>query len=94
MRVTRLAIQKYRGIKKAVIFLPEHGVFIGDNNTGKTTVLEALDLVLGPDRLNHHPPIDEHDFFRGKYSATCAWAGTTRRRAEAEVMRQGPAKAG
>jgi len=42
-------------------------VLIGDNNTGKTTILEALDLVLGPDRLNRQPPIDEHDFFQGKY---------------------------
>jgi putative ATP-dependent endonuclease of OLD family len=42
-------------------------VLIGDNNTGKTTILEALDLVLGPDRLNRQPPVDEHDFFRGSY---------------------------
>lgn len=69
MRVARLTIEKYRGIKKAVILLPKHGVFIGDNNTGKTTILEALDLVLGPDRLNRKPPIDEHDFFRGEYTA-------------------------
>lgn len=58
--------------------LPKHGALIGDNNTGKTTILEALDLVLGPDRLNRRPPIDEHDFFRGEY--TRAHAGT-----EAEV---------
>jgi putative ATP-dependent endonuclease of the OLD family len=69
MRVARLALEKYRGIKKAVILLPKHGVLIGDNNTGKTTILEALDLVLGPDRLNRQPPIDEHDFFRGEYTA-------------------------
>lgn len=50
-----------------MILLPKHGVLIGDNNTGKTTILEALDLVLGPDRLNRQPPIDEHDFFRGEY---------------------------
>ena len=69
MRVARLTIKNYRGIKQAVILLPKHGVLIGDNNTGKTTILEALDLVLGPDRLNRQPPIDEHDFFRGKYTA-------------------------
>lgn len=69
MRVARLTIENYRGIKKAVILLPKHGVLIGDNNTGKTTILEALDLVLGPDRLNRQPPIDEHDFFRGQYTA-------------------------
>ena len=67
MRVARLIIDNYRGIKRAVILLPKHGVLIGDNNTGKTTILEALDLVLGPDRLNRQPPIDEHDFFRGEY---------------------------
>jgi len=42
---------------------------IGDNNTGKSTVLEALDLVLGPDRLSRRPPVDEHDFHLGKYLA-------------------------
>jgi putative ATP-dependent endonuclease of OLD family len=69
VRVARLTIENYRGIKKAVILFPKHGVLIGDNNTGKTTILEALDLALGPDRLNRQPPIDEHDFFRGKYAA-------------------------
>ncbi len=43
-------------------------MLIGDNNSGKTTVLEAIDLVLGPERLNRFPPIDEHDFFEGKYA--------------------------
>ena len=69
MRVARLQIENFRGIKQADILLPKHGVLIGDNNTGKTTILEAMDLVLGPDRLNRQPPIDEHDFFRGKYTA-------------------------
>ena len=54
------------------MLLPNHAVLIGDNNTGKTTLLEALDLVLGPDRLNRQPPIDEHDFFQGKYLAKAA----------------------
>ncbi len=40
---------------------------VGDNNTGKSTVLEAIDLVLGPDRMNRLPIIDEHDFYLGKY---------------------------
>jgi putative ATP-dependent endonuclease of the OLD family len=69
VRVARLTIENYRGIKKADILLPKHGVLIGDNNTGKTTIMEALDLALGPDRLNRRPPIDEHDFFGGEYRA-------------------------
>ncbi|HCX68780.1 MAG TPA: ATP-dependent endonuclease, partial [Rhodobiaceae bacterium] len=67
MRACRITISNFRGVKSATLLLPQHGVLIGDNNTGKTTILEALDLVLGPDRLNRQPPIDEHDFFRGTY---------------------------
>ncbi len=69
MRVCRLQIENFRGIREASILFPNHAVLIGDNNTGKTTLLEALDLVLGPDRLNRRPPIDEHDFFQGRYIA-------------------------
>lgn len=67
MRVSQISINNFRGIESASIILPGCGVLIGDNNTGKTTVLEALNLVLGPDRLNRFPPIDEHDFYRGQY---------------------------
>jgi len=74
MRATRVSIKNFRGIKQATLLLPKHGVLVGDNNTGKTTILEALDLVLGPDRLNRQPPIDEHDFFRGVYTAKASSA--------------------
>lgn len=69
MRACRIDISHFRGIKSATFLLPRHAVLIGDNNTGKTSILEALDLALGPDRLNRFPPIDEHDFFQGKYLA-------------------------
>jgi putative ATP-dependent endonuclease of OLD family len=72
LRVSRITIANFRGISSATILLPNHAVLIGDNNTGKTTILEALDLALGPDRLNRTPPVDEHDFFQGKYVATAA----------------------
>ena len=67
MQICKLEITNFRGVKQASILLPNHGVLIGDNNTGKTTLLEAIDLALGPDRLNRSPPIDEHDFFQGEY---------------------------
>ena len=69
MNITRIRIRNFRGIKSATLLFPNHVVLIGDNNVGKTTILEAIDLVLGPDRLNRFPPIDEHDFFQGKYLA-------------------------
>ena len=67
MQVAHIHIQNFRGVKEASLFFSKHAVLLGDNNTGKTTVLEALDLTLGPDRLNRTPPIDEHDFYRGQY---------------------------
>lgn len=69
MQIFRLKIENFRGIRTSIIHLPKHTVLIGDNNAGKTTILEAIDLALGPDRLNRTPPIDEHDFYQGKYIA-------------------------
>ncbi|MCY3701362.1 MAG: AAA family ATPase [Rhodospirillales bacterium] len=67
MKISRLKIQDFRGIKCADLLFPDHVVLIGDNNTGKSTVLEAIDLVLGPDRLSRRAPVDEHDFYQGRY---------------------------
>ena len=67
MRICRLYISRFRGIREATLFFANHVVLIGDNNVGKSTILEAIDLVLGPDRLRRTPPIDEHDFHLGDY---------------------------
>jgi len=67
LKISRLKITNFRGIKSADLLFPDHVVLIGDNNTGKSTVLEAIDLVLGPDRLSRRSPIDEHDFYIGRY---------------------------
>ena len=67
MKLSRLEIRNFRGIGNATLLFPDHVVLIGDNNSGKSTVLEAIDLVLGPDRLSRRSPIDEHDFYVGRY---------------------------
>jgi putative ATP-dependent endonuclease of OLD family len=69
MQICRLKIKNFRGIKDAAILLPKHSVMLGDNNTGKTTILEAIDLVLGPDRSGRVPCVDEHDFYQGRYTS-------------------------
>jgi len=69
VKVSKLIIKNFRGVKNAELLLPDHVVLIGDNNVGKSTVFEALDLVLGPDRLSRRPPVDEHDFFQSLYRA-------------------------
>lgn len=68
MRVARVSIKNFRGVLEGSLLLPKHSAFVGDNNIGKSTVLEAIDLVLGPERLSRRPPIDEHDFHAGQYA--------------------------
>ena len=67
MRIAYVDIGNFRGIAKGKIFLDGHTVLIGDNNAGKSTIFESIDLVLGPDRTSRVPVIDEHDFYAGKY---------------------------
>jgi putative ATP-dependent endonuclease of OLD family len=67
LKVVRLRIKNFRGIKKADLDFDGHTLLLGMNNVGKSTVCEALDLVLGPDRLGKFPPIEEFDFYNAQY---------------------------
>jgi len=67
MRVVRLTIERFRGVKSACLDFSGHTLFVGANNVGKSTVCEALDLVLGPDRLSQFPAIEEFDFYNAEY---------------------------
>ena len=67
MKVVQLKIENYRGIRAADQKFDGHALLVESNNVGKSSVGEALDLVLGPDRLNRFPPIEEFDFYNGVY---------------------------
>jgi putative ATP-dependent endonuclease of the OLD family len=67
LKVVRLSIANFRGIKSAELLFDGHTLIVGTNNVGKSTICEALDLVLGPDRLNRFPPVDEFDFYNAIY---------------------------
>jgi putative ATP-dependent endonuclease of OLD family len=69
VKIYSVAIENFRGIRATRLLLPDHAVLIGDNNTGKSSIFEAIDLALGPDRLSRRPPVDEHDFYHGNYLA-------------------------
>lgn len=69
MNICKIDISNFRGIKNASILVSKNAVFVGDNNSGKSTLFEAVDLVMGPDRLSRSPVIDEHDFYAGEYLA-------------------------
>lgn len=61
MKIALLEIENFRGIKSGKVVFGDHSVLLGPNNSGKTTVVEALALVLGRDRLVRS--LTEHDFF-------------------------------
>ena len=42
MHIVRLKISGFRGVRSADITLGRHAVLVGPNNSGKTTVIEAL----------------------------------------------------
>jgi putative ATP-dependent endonuclease of OLD family len=60
VHIVRLKISGFRGVRSADIALGRHTVLIGPNNSGKTTVIEALALLFGRDRLVRR--LTEHDF--------------------------------
>jgi len=67
VKIARVIVRNFRGIVAGEVLLDGHTVLVGDNNVGKSTLLEAIDLVLGPERSSRRPVVDEHDFFAGNY---------------------------
>jgi len=67
MRVARLHIKNFRGIDQGDIHFGPNALLVGGNNAGKSTICEALDLVLGLERLYRRPVVDEHDFHCDRY---------------------------
>jgi putative ATP-dependent endonuclease of the OLD family len=61
MQVALLQIKNFRGIRNGKVQFRNHTILIGPNNSGKTTIVEALALVLGRDRLVRS--LTEHDFY-------------------------------
>jgi putative ATP-dependent endonuclease of OLD family len=67
MKICQLQIQNFRSVQSALLNFDGHTLLVGGNNIGKSTICEALDLALGPDRINRFPPVEEFDFYNGKY---------------------------
>jgi hypothetical protein len=61
MRLLQIEIYGFRGIKEAKINFEDHTVLIGQTGTGKSTIIDAIALVLGRSRLVRS--LTEHDFF-------------------------------
>ena len=67
MKIRRLKMKNFRSVADGEILFPGHTAVIGGNSVGKSTMCEALDLCLGPDRLSRPNPVNEHDFYQRQY---------------------------
>jgi putative ATP-dependent endonuclease of OLD family len=67
VKIRRLELRNFRGVESGEVKFQGNTLLVGGNNAGKSTVCEALDLLLGPERLYRRPTVDEHDFFKNRY---------------------------
>jgi putative ATP-dependent endonuclease of the OLD family len=61
MQIANLRIENFRGIREGTVNFDRHTVFVGPNNCGKSTVIEALALLFGRERMVR--ALTEHDFY-------------------------------
>lgn len=61
MYIATISISNFRGIQNSTIHFKKHSVLVGPNNCGKSTIIDALALVLGRDRMIR--TLGEHDFY-------------------------------
>ena len=62
MQLTKIAIKNFRGIEELEIDLVPCTVLIGENNTGKTSVLEAIHTCLSRNLSRKVVPFGDYDF--------------------------------
>jgi putative ATP-dependent endonuclease of the OLD family len=63
MYLAKLTVENFRGIEKAEIDFGHHTVIIGPNNAGKSSIVDAIALLLGREKLARE--IGDYDFFGG-----------------------------
>lgn len=62
MKILQMKVQNFRGIRNLCWTPGQHNVLIGQINSGKSTLLNAIGLVLDPDVGRRPQPITESDF--------------------------------
>ncbi len=63
MKINKLTISNFRGIKNQSLNSKELSIFIGDNTTGKTSIIEAINYTFSPYFLAGR--IKHTDFYKG-----------------------------
>jgi putative ATP-dependent endonuclease of OLD family len=64
VRIRRISIERFRGLERLEFVPGPRTIILGPNNSGKTTVVEALDLLLHSGLGRPRPSPTELDYFR------------------------------
>lgn len=62
MLLKSVLLENFRGIERLELQLDRTTVLIGENNTGKTSILESISLCLGRSGFRRAAPFDEYDY--------------------------------
>jgi predicted ATP-dependent endonuclease of OLD family len=71
LNLSRIKIKNYRSIKELDLKLSKgKNIIVGKNNSGKTNIIKAIDLILGENSptFNKSENITENDFYKGDTS--------------------------
>jgi putative ATP-dependent endonuclease of OLD family len=73
MKLTKLTIKNFRGFEEETIDFDDITVFVGENNTGKTTILDAIRFAIGAKGFNGN--LSRYDFYLNSPTAKPGDAG-------------------
>jgi len=73
MKITNLKIKNFRGFEDESIDFDDITVFVGENNTGKTTILDAIRFVIGAKSFNNN--FSRYDYHLNSKTAKAGDAG-------------------
>jgi putative ATP-dependent endonuclease of the OLD family len=67
MELLKIDIKNFRAIQECSILPKKFNVFLGTNNIGKTTIVEAINVLLNPEFSYGSNVVDENDFYNRSY---------------------------
>ena len=70
MKLREISIKNFRGLVDVTIPIDDFTVIVGENNAGKTSLLDALRICLNAKNNRKSPHFDEYDYYLSTHDAT------------------------
>lgn len=70
MKLREIKIKNFRCLVDVTVPIDDTTVLIGENNSGKTTLLDALNIILTKNLTGRNSPFDEYDYHMSKSGDT------------------------